>query len=127
MGGTFHERKQFRKEFYFRYVYGYRLVPCSACAGSGHYDNTGSPRCGSCGGIGKTRRRSPEMTERARTAGLEMSTYLQCAPHWPPIHRHIAPLYECITNFRLCREFWVVMRSILHVPGFGPTASRYTV
>lgn len=26
---------------------------CLACAGSGHYDDNGSPKCGSCGGTGK--------------------------------------------------------------------------
>lgn len=25
---------------------------CSACNGSGHYDNTGSPECSSCSGTG---------------------------------------------------------------------------
>jgi hypothetical protein len=27
--------------------------PCPACNGSGHYDNTGSPRCASCSGTGR--------------------------------------------------------------------------
>ena len=26
---------------------------CSACGGSGYYDNTGSPKCGSCNGTGR--------------------------------------------------------------------------
>jgi hypothetical protein len=28
---------------------------CSACNGSGYYDNTGSPKCGCCNGTGKVR------------------------------------------------------------------------
>ncbi|CNI59837.1 hypothetical protein [Yersinia bercovieri] len=28
---------------------------CSACNGSGYYDNDGSPYCGACGGTGKER------------------------------------------------------------------------
>lgn len=28
-------------------------MKCYACNGSGYYDNTGSPKCGSCGGTGK--------------------------------------------------------------------------
>jgi DnaJ-class molecular chaperone len=38
---------------------GYYIVPkqkeliCSACNGSGKYDNTGSPKCGACNGTGK--------------------------------------------------------------------------
>lgn len=27
---------------------------CSACAGSGYYDTTGSPQCGACNGTGET-------------------------------------------------------------------------
>jgi DnaJ-class molecular chaperone len=26
---------------------------CLACAGSGYYDDNGSPKCGACGGTGK--------------------------------------------------------------------------
>ncbi len=26
---------------------------CLACAGSGYYDDTGSPKCSACGGTGK--------------------------------------------------------------------------
>lgn len=29
---------------------------CLACAGSGHYDDTGSPKCGACNGTGKEKR-----------------------------------------------------------------------
>ncbi len=29
-------------------------MKCSACSGSGYFDNCGSPRCYACGGTGKT-------------------------------------------------------------------------
>lgn len=52
---TFHERKKDRTEFYNRFIKGWRLKECTACNGSGLYDNTGSPFCGNCGGSGKER------------------------------------------------------------------------
>jgi len=52
---NFHERKQYRADYYHRFVYGYKLRECGACAGSGHYDSNGSPACGSCYGTGKER------------------------------------------------------------------------
>ncbi|BEI26156.1 hypothetical protein D6V10_07835 [Vibrio cholerae] len=52
---TFNERKASRKEYYFRFIYGWILVPCAACNGSGYYDSNGSPPCGSCDGSGKER------------------------------------------------------------------------
>ena len=30
------------------------MTKCSACSGSGYYDNTGSPPCGACDGTGYT-------------------------------------------------------------------------
>lgn len=30
-----------------------KVLPCLACNGTGHYDNTGSPKCESCNGTGK--------------------------------------------------------------------------
>lgn len=30
---------------------------CTACAGSGYYDDHGSPKCGACGGTGLKRQR----------------------------------------------------------------------
>jgi DnaJ-class molecular chaperone len=50
---SFHERKQIRTEYYERFVKGWKLRNCTACNGSGYYDNHGSPRCGSCEGTGK--------------------------------------------------------------------------
>jgi len=52
---NFHERKQRRTDEYHRFVYGYKLRKCGACAGSGRYDANGSPACGSCNGTGKER------------------------------------------------------------------------
>lgn len=54
---TWAERKQNRKEWNEKYVYGWKLVTCTACSGSGYYDNDGSPKCGSCNGTGKERKR----------------------------------------------------------------------
>lgn len=50
---TFHERKADRKEYYLKWVYGWKQCLCSACAGSGRYDNHGSPKCSACNGTGK--------------------------------------------------------------------------
>jgi DnaJ-class molecular chaperone len=54
----YHKRKQTRKEFYLKYIHGNKLVPCTACNGSGHYDSFNSPKCGACNGTGK----QPERT-----------------------------------------------------------------
>lgn len=52
---NFHERKKERTEYYERFVKGWKLRPCTACAGSGYYDSHGSPPCGACDGTGKER------------------------------------------------------------------------
>lgn len=49
----FHNRKQQRKDYYLKYVHGWKEQSCIACNGSGYYDHSGSPKCGSCGGTGK--------------------------------------------------------------------------
>jgi DnaJ-class molecular chaperone len=49
------ERKEQRRDYYRRYVLGWKLVTCTACNGSGRYDHNGSPPCGSCDGTGKER------------------------------------------------------------------------
>lgn len=51
-------RKQQRKEYYLRFVYGWKLKPCTSCSGSGVYDHNGSPPCQACDGTGKERYRS---------------------------------------------------------------------
>jgi hypothetical protein len=57
---NFHERKLLRTVHYFNYIFGWRLLPCTACSGSGRYDAAGSPRCGACNGHGKVRRPGPK-------------------------------------------------------------------
>lgn len=59
MFGTFHERKAWRTEQYFKYQHGFRLRECGACSGSGIYDHNGSPPCGACDGTGKETYRGP--------------------------------------------------------------------
>lgn len=58
----FHQRKKERTAWYMKYVYRWKLRPCTACNGSGRYDNTGSPKCSSCEGAGKERYRPQEGT-----------------------------------------------------------------
>ncbi len=56
----YHKRKLARTEYFKKYVYKNKLVTCTACNGSGYYDNTvngRTPKCGSCGGTGKERER----------------------------------------------------------------------
>jgi DnaJ-class molecular chaperone len=50
---TFGERKQLRKDYYEKYIKGWKTRACVACNGSGHYDHNGSPKCGGCDGSGK--------------------------------------------------------------------------
>jgi len=46
-------RKEERKVNYDKYVKGWKEVNCTACSGSGYYDNNGSPKCSSCNGTGR--------------------------------------------------------------------------
>lgn len=48
------ERKEERRQKFQR-NFGVKMVTCTACSGSGRYDNNGSPACGCCGGSGKVR------------------------------------------------------------------------
>jgi DnaJ-class molecular chaperone len=56
----FHARKEERRRHYEQHVKGWKLRTCTACSGSGYYDNDGSPKCWSCSGTGKERAR-PEV------------------------------------------------------------------
>jgi len=47
------ERKKQRKEYYEHFILGWKQQSCSACSGSGYYDDTNSPKCGVCNGTGK--------------------------------------------------------------------------
>jgi len=51
---TFLEAKKERTKRYYSNVYKHKLGVCSACSGSGRYDNNGSSNCGCCDGTGKT-------------------------------------------------------------------------
>jgi DnaJ-class molecular chaperone len=67
---TFHSRKEARTEYYLKYVYGHKLVKCTACNGSGYYDGPGQNDCGGCEGSGKERI-SPAEYERRRAFEAE--------------------------------------------------------
>ena len=54
-GATYAERKEARRIHFEQNVKGWKLRPCLACNGSGHYDHNGSPKCGACNGTGKGR------------------------------------------------------------------------
>ena len=49
----FRESKIARTNRYFKDIYGYKLRDCTACSGSGEYDEFHSPPCGVCNGTGK--------------------------------------------------------------------------
>lgn len=57
---TFAERKAERTRWYWMHVHGWRTRPCTACAGSGHYDHNGAPPCGACDGTGKEKYPGPK-------------------------------------------------------------------
>lgn len=61
---TFHERKKIRSEWYARFVHGWKLRVCGACAGSGRYDHNGNPPCGCCEGTGKVRYKEPSVAQK---------------------------------------------------------------
>jgi len=50
--------KAFRAEYYYRFIFCFSLRECGACAGSGYYDDTGSPKCWGCAGTGKEKYRA---------------------------------------------------------------------
>lgn len=52
---TFKQRKELRTKNYFQNIHGWKLRNCSACNGSGIYDNNGTPPCAACDGTGKER------------------------------------------------------------------------
>lgn len=55
---TWKERKAARIAAFWRHRWRVKQVECSACAGSGCYDDDGSPPCGACEGTGKEPERS---------------------------------------------------------------------
>lgn len=42
-----------RKEYYEKYIKGWKKRNCIACNGSGYYDNNNFPSCSACDGTGK--------------------------------------------------------------------------
>lgn len=54
-----------RANAYFSYQFGWRQRDCTACNGSGIYDNDGSPPCGGCDGTGKERFKGPKYSATA--------------------------------------------------------------
>ena len=56
---SFQERKKIRKKYYESNIKGWKLRTCTACSGSGYYDNCdqkGNPtKCNNCNGTGKER------------------------------------------------------------------------
>lgn len=50
---NFQERKKLRSDYYFKFIFGYKLRKCISCSGTGFYDNDKSPICSSCEGTGK--------------------------------------------------------------------------
>ncbi len=56
MLSAYHQRKAARLLDYLK-IHGKKLITCTACNGSGRYDDKGSPRCGLCNGTGKVRER----------------------------------------------------------------------
>lgn len=52
--------KALRAEYWYRFVYGHQQRNCTACSGSGYYDNNGSPKCSSCDGTGKEKFKGPK-------------------------------------------------------------------
>jgi len=57
---TFRQRKQERKEFWEKYIFGWILIACTACNGSGKYDSFGSPKCECCEGKGRIKSPGPK-------------------------------------------------------------------
>lgn len=55
---SFHERKEYRRQYFMKYVYKWKTRKCTACNGTGYYDHNGSPECGACDGTGKEKYRS---------------------------------------------------------------------
>jgi len=67
----FQERKEWRKEYFYRYVYGWKERECSACSGSGYYDHNGSPLCSSCEGTTKELYQTKEGYDKMIEMGYE--------------------------------------------------------
>lgn len=71
---SFERDKQIRKDYFYKYIYGWKTRDCVACNGSGIYDHNGSPPCGACDGIGKERYRGP----KSLLLNVTNESYLSC-------------------------------------------------
>lgn len=82
-GQTFHERKAHRTQYYLRFVHGWKQRVCSACAGSGRYDASGSPTCSACAGSGRERFK-PERTVEQRMTDAQPNYRMNALQylHW---------------------------------------------
>lgn len=75
MENDFKYRKKIRKDYFYKFVYGWIERKCIACNGSGYYDNNGSPRCGGCEGTKKERIRGPKsIMNRDKIQGMILGT-----------------------------------------------------
>ena len=63
------QQKLWAKRAFFRWKYGWQYAPCTACNGSGHYDNDGAPPCQGCEppGSGRAWIRGPKAVPRNLT------------------------------------------------------------
>lgn len=50
---TGYKQRKMERTAAFHASHGKKMIKCTACNGSGRYDNTGSPKCRACGGKGK--------------------------------------------------------------------------
>lgn len=66
---AYHRAKQFRIDYFNNYVKGWKLRDCTACNGSGYYDNSGSPSCASCDGTGRERYKPEPKNETKPNTG----------------------------------------------------------
>ena len=75
---TYQERKAARREHFEKNVKGWKLVKCTACNGSGYYDNCirgRVPKCSSCEGTGKTAVNPKEYAEIIAEENLRSVRY----------------------------------------------------
>lgn len=108
---TFQERKEARRDYYLRFIAGWKEQPCTACSGSGHYDNDGAPACGACDGTRKERVKpeTPPKANHFRLVRTEtragdipamISYYAQPGIHIPKYRPDLDWLRPCVAEER---------------------------
>ena len=70
---NFAQRKAQRTADYFDRRFKFKLRTCTACSGSGRYDNHGGKKCGCCNGTGK---------EEYRDKNWKTTRYVLSGPLW---------------------------------------------